>query len=264
MICQHDLNANPGNLRPGWVCVRNSRTGEIVHEGSDREILEPLLDELINYMNSDNEESIELKGAMTHLNLVMMHPFSDGNGRAARCLQSAILAKEGIIPSVFSSIEEYIGRNQQEYYDVLAETGGGGWHPERDCKAWVRFCITGHYRQAQTLLKRVRFVERIFEEFIRELDRRGLPERMALALYEAATGLRVRNSSYRVSANISNNLASRDLKALVDAGLLEAHGERRGRHYVAGPLVIEARNRYRPPRSSDDPFVENDRQMPLL
>jgi Fic family protein len=244
--------------------VRNSRTGEIVHDGVDRDLLEPLMGELVGYMNSEDVDSIELKGAMTHLNLVMLHPFSDGNGRVARCLQSAVLAKEGIIPAVFSSIEEYIGHNQQAYYEVLAETGGGGWNPERDCKAWVRFCITGHYRQAQTLLRRVRLVERIYGDFVMELERRNLPERMALALYEAAVGLRVRNSSYRISADISNNLASRDLKALVDEGLLIAQGERRGRHYVAGPLLIETRNRHKPPKKFDDPFAEDDNQISLL
>jgi Fic family protein len=258
MISQHHLKANPGNMRPGWVCVRNSTTGEIVHEGVDRDFLMPLMNELIDYMNSDEVDGIELKGAMTHLNLVLLHPFSDGNGRTARCLQSAILAKEGIIPAVFSSIEEYIGHNQQEYYDVLAQTGGGGWHPQRDCKAWVRFCITGHYRQAQTLLRRVRLLERTYGDFVAELEKRGLPERMALAMYEASTGLRVRNASYRISADISNNLASRDLKALVDEGLLLARGERRGRHYVAGRLITEIRNRHKPPRKFDDPFAEND------
>lgn len=264
MISQYDLRSNPGNIRPGWVGVRNSKTGEIVHEGVDRDLLEPLMNELIAYMNSDDVDSIELKGAMTHLNLVMLHPFSDGNGRVARCLQTAVLAKEGIIQDVFSSIEEYIGANQQKYYDVLAQTGGGGWYPARDCKAWVRFCIEGHYRQAQTLMRRIRLVERIYGDFIIELEKRSLPERMALALYEAAVGWRVRNSSYRVSADISNNLASRDLKALVDEGLLIAEGERRGRHYIAGQFVTEIRDRHRLPKKSDDPFAEDDAQIPLL
>jgi Fic family protein len=99
-----------------------------------------------------------------------MHPFSDGNGRTARCLQTSVLTKEGIAAPEFSSIEEYIGRNQQEYYDVLAKTGGGGWHPEKDCKPWIRFCITGHYRQAQTLVRRFREMGLVYEELLKETD----------------------------------------------------------------------------------------------
>lgn len=256
MISQHDLSANPGQLRPGWVGVHNTRTGAVVHEGAQRGILEPLLSELVDYMNAEEVESVELKAAMTHLNLTLLHPFSDGNGRTARCLQTAVLANDGIVAPVFSSIEEYIGRNQQAYYDVLAETGGGGWNPSRDCAGWVRFCITGHYRQAQTLLRRNIEFERRYTEFEKIVRAHGLAERTALALLQASTGNRVRNSSYRVSADISNNLASRDLKGLVDVGLLVAEGERRGRHYIASSTVNDVRQKCRMAKALDDPYED--------
>lgn len=264
MICQHDLRANPGIFRPGWVGVRNSTTGEIVHEGVDRDQLEPLVDELVDYMNSDRGEPVMLKAAMTHLNLALLHPFSDGNGRTARCLQTAVLASEGIVAPIFSSIEEYIGRHQQEYYDALAEAGGGGWHPERDCQRWVRFCISGHYRQAQTLLRRMNETERLYNELQQIVQRNGLPERTALGLLEAAIGHKVRNASYRVSVDVSNNLASRDLKALVDSGLLIAEGEKRGRFYVAGDEVKALRARTRLPKKQDDPFAIPESVQPSL
>ena len=256
MITNDDPEANPGNWRPGWVCVRNTATREIVHEGVDRDLLEPLIDELTQYMNEDDDSPLIVKASMTHLNLAMLHPFSDGNGRVARCLHAAILANEGIVSPVFSSIEEYIGRNQQAYYDVLAEVGGGGWNPDRKCRPWVRFCLTGHYRQAQTLLRRTRMLERIFGELADLVQRHGLHERTVLALLQAALGHNVRNASYRVSADISVNLASRDLKELADAGLLDAKGQRRGRRYTAGRDVIEIRNRHRLPREYTDPFSD--------
>lgn len=255
MISQHDLNANPGNFRRGWVGVRNSETGAVVHEGVDRQFLDPLMDELVEFMNSGNVESVVLRAALAHLNLVMLHPFSDGNCRTARCLQTAVLTNEGIQAPVFSSIEEYIGRHQQEYYDVLAQVGGGSWNPHRDCQPWIRFCITGHYRQAQTHLRRMKEIERVYEDLLRELCHHALPERMALGLIEAAAGLKVRNASYRVATDVSYNLASRDLKALVDEGFLRAEGERRGRHYVASDLVRAIREKHRLPKDEDDPFT---------
>ena len=135
------IGGEPGNWRPGWVCVRNTATGDIVHEGVDRDLLEPLIHEFTQYMNDDRDSPEIVKASRTHLNLAMLHPFSDGNGRVARCLHTAVLANEGIVSPIFSSIEEYIGRNQQAYYDVLAEVGGGGWNPDRDCRPWVRFCL---------------------------------------------------------------------------------------------------------------------------
>jgi len=39
--------------------------------------------------------------------------------------------------------------------------------------------------------------------------------------------------------------ASRDLRQLVEAGLLEPHGENRGRYYEAGAQIVEIRHRLR-------------------
>jgi len=72
MITQHDLKARPGRIRPGWVGIRNTGTGEYIHEGANREILDDLLDELIRYMNAPIQAKM-LQAAMTHLNLTIMH-----------------------------------------------------------------------------------------------------------------------------------------------------------------------------------------------
>lgn len=259
MICQSNREANPGRYRPGWLCVRNTSTGDVVHEGVDRDRLEPLVRELLDYVNDGQVESALLRAAMTHLNLVMLHPFTDGNGRTARCIHTAMLANDRMIAPAFSSIEEYIDRNQPAYYDVLAEVGGGGWRPERDARPWVRFCLRAHYRQAQTLLRRTREMERVHAELSELVETCGFPDRTVLALLQAAFGIRFRNTSYRVSADVSQNLASRDLKALVDAKLLVPEGNRRSRSYSASPMVAEIRRRLRLPGEDDDPFAEDGR-----
>ena len=257
MICQSDLQAHPGQYRPGWVGVRNTKTGEVVHEGVDRDRLEPLIHELLDYVNDEDVDSVFPRAAMAHLNLALLHPFTDGNGRTARCIQTAVLASDGIVAPTFASIEEYIGHNQQEYYHVLAAVGGGGWNPQRDAKPWIRFCLSGHYLQAQTLLRRTRELERVYAELLNLVESRGLPERTAMALLQAAFGSKVRNSSYRVSADVSNNLASRDLKVLVDTNLMVAKGERRGRYYEASPTVAEIRRKLRLRKQVDDPFASD-------
>ena len=267
MITQHNFAARPGQLRPGWICVRNTETGEIVHEGADRDQLEVLLDEYVQFLNGNQRCNNMVKAAMAHLILTLIHPFSDGNGRLARCIQTAVLANDGVVHPIFSSIEEYTGRNVSTYYEVLAEVGGGGWHPKNDARPWIRFCLTAHYRQAQTTLRRIREVERVYDELLEVLARKRLPERMGFALVEAAFGYRVRNSSYRISADISSNTATRDLKVLVDHDLLQRIGEKRGAQYAASMDVRLVRKRHRLPKTIPDPFElpdEADANQPSL
>ena len=98
MMAHYDLAKHPGRWRPGPVFVRNEATGERVYEGPDVELVPGLMDELIAELNSANSHPVMVRAAMAHLNLVMIHPFSDGNGRMARCLQSLVLARGGFSP----------------------------------------------------------------------------------------------------------------------------------------------------------------------
>ena len=78
-----------------------------------------------------------VRGAMAHLNLAMIHPFRDGNGRMARCLQTLMLARERILSPEWMSIEEFLGANTQAYYDVLSDVRRGTWNPDGDARPWV-------------------------------------------------------------------------------------------------------------------------------
>lgn len=257
MMLQYKLTRNPGRWRPGPIFVRDDERDVIVYEGPPADEVPGLVHELIDSLNTSAADVPGiLKAAMAHLDLVMIHPFSDGNGRMARCLQTLVLARSGVLAPPFASIEEYLGRNTRAYYDVLADVGGGSWNPKRDARPWIRFCLTAHYRQAATLLQRTRELQRLWDALEEEISRKGLPERTLLALADAAIGLKVRNATYRPIADISDNLAGRDLKTLVEHGLLVAEGEKRGRFYVAsdGLKAIRAQTR-EAKRGEEDPFA---------
>jgi Fic family protein len=254
IMLSHDLTKNPGNWRPGSIYVRDQAKQETAYEGPAVERVTRLIDELMNSMNYDGQQHMIIRAAMAHLNLVMIHPFSDGNGRMGRCIQTLVLAREGILEPTFCSIEEYLGRNTVDYYGVLAEVGKGAYHPENDATPWIRFTLTAHYRQAATLVRRSRMLQRLWDQLEIEVQRRGLPDRSITALADAAGGLRVRNPIYRTQVGISENLATRDLKMLVDAGLLVARGEKRGREYVAAQPITEISKMAWEPRITEDPY----------
>lgn len=258
MMLKHDLSKSPGRWRPGAIYVQNDATGERVYEGPDAGMVPSLMREFVATLGGDSADPVMIRAAMAHLNFVMIHPFRDGNGRMARCVQTLALARDGILSPHFCSIEEYLGRNTDAYCQVLAEVGAGSWQPDRDARPWIRFSLTAHFRQAQTLLRRVEDSEMRWQELEGIVGKRDLPDRAIGSLFNASLGLRVRNQGYRSDAGVSEQVASRDLRLLVTAGLLEARGERRGRFYVRSRALValdEAIRRRRPPRSQDDPFI---------
>jgi Fic family protein len=257
MMLEHDLTKNPGRWRPGPIFVYDEEKKEQVYEGPEGDLVPDLAAELVRRLAQDDTEvPCMVRAAMAHLNLVMIHPFSDGNGRMGRCLQTLVLGRSGTLTPEFASIEEELSRKHRAYYDVLANVGQGRWHPENDAGPWIRFCLTAHFAQANRLLRRTREIARLWNAVEQAIQQYALPERVTLAVVDAALGHKVRNATYRSAADVTNDLASRDLKTLVDAGLLIGQGERRGRYYVASDNVREIRAKTREQRVVIDPYAE--------
>ena len=256
MLLSYDLTKYPGRWRPGPVHVSNTATNKIVYEAPDAALVPDLMDELISFLNSERDEPL-IKAAMAHLNLTMIHPFWDGNGRMARALQTMVLSQEGILDPHFSSIEEYIGQHSADYYAVLTEVGQGSWNPQRDALPWLKFCLTAHYRQANNLLRRLGEISSIWSQLETVAKKHRLNERVVYVLADAALGFKVRNTTYRKQVDISNQAAKYDLKNLADLGLLIPVGEKRGRYYERGEVLSQIRDAVRTPRTDEvDPFTE--------
>lgn len=255
MMIGYAMNKNPGQWRPGAIWVVNSKRNERVYEAPDRELIEPLIKELCAYIQADTQQDLLVKAAMVHLNLTLIHPFSDGNGRMARAMQTLMLALDGLIHPVFSSIEEWLGTNTDEYYQILGQTAQGSWSPERSAQDWVRFCLKAHYQQASTLLRRHDEYEQLYDMIENIVAEHGLNKRMSLPLFDCALGMSLTNARYQEDAEVTNHIATRDLRTLSDLGLLDARGETRARKYHAGKQLLEARRRVRIERPVRDPYA---------
>ena len=101
--------------------------------------------------------------------------------------------------------------------------------------------------QAQTVARRVEDAGDTWKELDALVSAHDLPERTMEAMFDAVLGYRVRRAGYLKRADVTEQTATRDLAALTAAGILTAHGNGRGRYYVAGePLrLIQERRRSR-------------------
>lgn len=264
MMMKYDLRKHPGRWRPGAIFVRNEALKKVVYTGPDAGQVPSLMNEYVRSLTKKDSPAL-IRAAMAHLNLTMIHPFSDGNGRMARIMQSLVLSREGILAPEFCSIEEYLRQDTAGYYEVLAQVGAGSWHPERNALPWVRFCLMAHHRQTNHLIRRTEFFRSLFDEIEKLIENRRLPPRMVLPLAEATIGNTLTNSNYRASADVSLNLASRDLKNLSDLGLLEPSGQRRGRYYVGSrDLKKQILTQINIPKLDDNPFKPDQPDLPGL
>jgi len=254
MLLEHELSKSPGRYRTGPIYVQDEAGGHPVYEGPDPAAVPNLMRSLAAALSSRDGDAM-VRAAMAHLNLVMIHPFRDGNGRMARALQTMVLAQDQVLEPTFSSIEEWLGHNTQHYYNVLAATGGGAWHPDRNTRLWVKFNLRAHHMQAQTLRRRAADAESQWALIDSLISQHGLPERTGDAIFDALLGLRVTRPSYVKRSEVEDRTATRDLARLVELSLLEPHGQTRARYYTAGALLREQMQRLRDQRVAlKDPY----------
>ena len=256
MLLEHDLQKGPGRFRTGPVYVHDDRADAVVYEGPDASRVPALMTELTGDLRATSTTDPLVRAAMAHLNLVMIRPYRDGNGRMARALQTMVLAQDVILEPAFASIEEWLGQNTADYYDVLAAVGRGTWQPENDASLWVKFNLRAHHLQAQTLARRFAEAEDLYAHIDAVIGSNKLPERVADPLFDAVLGTRVTRPLYlkRVEG-LDQRAATRDLARLVEVGLLEPHGQTRSRYYTAAGGLAEVRTTLRAERRQlDDPY----------
>ena len=257
MMMRHDLSKWPGRYRPGDIYVDETHTGRRVYTGPDADEVPALVGELVEWLaHEESDAPLLVRASMAHLNLVKIHPWRDGNGRMSRCLHTLVLARDGVLAPEFSSVEEWlgVGRNTYAYYDVLAEVGGPTWQPGNDTGPWIRFCLGAHHQQAQVVRQRIDQAGHLWGLLDTWVQRHNLPERVVSALQSAATGGKVRRTVYQHDESLTDDQAVRDLRALARAGLLEQHGQTRGRYYVASTTLHELAAPALRPREIVDPY----------
>jgi Fic family protein len=255
MMLSHDLSKSPGRYRKGPVYVHDERRGEVVYEGPDAADVPALMEALAAGLHTGHSSDPVVRSAMAHLNLAMIHPFRDGNGRMARALATLVLTRSDIGEPELSSIEEWLGANTEDYYSALAHTGHGSWQPRDDAHLWLTFSLRAHHMQAQTVARRVDEAAAAWSELDELAREHSLPDRAIDAMFDAVLGYRVRRAGYIKRTQVTEQTASRDLATLTSAGVLTPYGKGRGRYYAAGePLQAIQRRQREVRRPLRDPY----------
>lgn len=131
-----------GAKNPGSFRMENVRISGSTHVPPDYTQVEPMIQDLIDFVNRDDPPKYDLlKIAMAHHHFVWIHPFENGNGRVVRLFTYALLLK-----FVFKSRERIINpvavfcSNRDAYYSFLSKADHNG---ESGMIDWVTYMLTG-------------------------------------------------------------------------------------------------------------------------
>lgn len=113
-----------GKLRKKPVVVNDPEIGQVVYLPPDSKEVKALMKDLIEFVNTskDKVDPLILAGIF-HKQVVLIHPFSDGNGRTTRLATKVLLAGMGLNTFNLFSFENYYNKNVTRYFQYVGESG---------------------------------------------------------------------------------------------------------------------------------------------
>ena len=176
-----------------------------------------------------------LKAGIAHFWFVTIHPFEDGNGRISRAIADMALARaEGTIER-FYSMSAQIEAEKKQYYLNLEQSQKGG----TDITSWLEWflgCLGRAVAGAEDGLASVLRKAKIWELINSQSPVNERQRKVINRLLDGFEG-KLSTSKYAKLAQCSGDTALRDIKILLDRGILiqDAGGGRNTSYHLVEP-----------------------------
>lgn len=172
----------------------------------------------LDWFEAASEEPPLIRAGLAHFWFVTLHPFEDGNGRVSRAIGDMALSRYDGQRYRYYSVSAQIQAERGDYYDRLERSQ----HGDLDVTAWLAWflgCLARAVRRSEGELERVLY-KTLFWQRVAAVPLTG---RQTKALNKVIDGFEqpITNRKWAALTRVSSDTALRDLKALVEAGVLE-------------------------------------------
>lgn len=221
--CYRDDKLGPMQVVSGPIGME-----KIHYQAPEAAVLEEEMNKLFAFVNQDQTDDL-IKAAIAHLWFVILHPFDDGNGRIARALTEALLARSEKSSQRFYSMSSAIEKDRKGYYQQLQITQSG----ELDITSWLEWFLgTLHtaIKSSEVLLKTTLDKASFWTEHQGETFNERQSKMLNL-LFDGFKG-HLTSTKWALICKCSQDTATRDIADLQQRGILEQVGAGRNTHYI--------------------------------
>jgi Fic family protein len=172
-LMQTIKESDAGIRSDSGTVIANPQTRKIIYwppEG--RELIRALLENLSEYVQTDDETDPLIKMAVIHYQFEAIHPFEDGNGRTGRILNILYLIRQKLLQQPVLYLSNYIIANKADYYRLLRNvTEKQTWEP------WILFMMEAVRVTSEQAMARIGAIQQLMEETVAEA-KTVLPDRV--------------------------------------------------------------------------------------
>lgn len=190
-----------------------------------------LVKELCAWINSARKEKLSpmIIAGVAHAEMAAIHPFVDGNGRAARLLATLILYTEQHDFRKLFALENTYNTNRPAYYDAI-HLGNYVERSKNNLTPWLEYFVKGFLVEMELVMDKI-------APFL-YLKKSGSQNKIILTKHEREI-LDFLQEMQQITSDdigdmftVSLRTAQRYLAGLVKKGLVKKHGDKKGALYT--------------------------------
>ncbi len=225
-----------GVFRRVQVVIKNEETGDVILRPPAFVEVPHLIEDLIEWLNSDGAKDIHpvILAGVVHYFLVAAHPFVEGNGRTARAFSTLVLIKSGYDIKKFFSLEEHFDADPFVYYQALSLVDKQSPSiNDRDLTTWLEYFTEVVAIELEKVKEKVRRISLDTRLKLKVGEQIALTERQVrLVEYISDTGGAGMRELRRVLDMVSEDTILRDLRVLLEKGIIKKEGSTKAARYV--------------------------------
>jgi len=216
---------NAGKIRQEPVFVNDPRIGRPIYLPPDHREVSKLLGDLTQYTRS-NEGKLDslIIAGLFHKQFVIIHPFTDGNGRTARLATKVLLANMGLNTFNLFSFENYYNQNVTKYFQNVGLQGN---YYELvgsvDFTGWLEYFTDGIIDELLRVGKNLK-IEALSPETALKLHHQKILK------FIEENGF-IANRDYAKLSTRAKPTRNQDFNKLIESGLIERHGKGKATYY---------------------------------
>jgi Fic family protein len=219
-----DLPGDEENYRKVQVVVGNKFTGEVVFTPPKTEKVPQLTKALLEWINQEIELHPVLIAGLSHYEFVRIHPFVDGNGRTARALATLILYIRDFDIKRFFTLDDYYDSDRKAYYAALKSVDKN----TLDTTQWIEYFTDGVLISINGVKKKI-----LSLSIKKSGPQIALTERQMKIMEKIVANGKITSGEIQDMFKISRQAAYKELKKMIELGVIEPRGEGKAVYYIA-------------------------------
>lgn len=219
-----------GRLRQKPVVVNDPRTGQVVYLPADVQDVKMLMKDLVEFVAQNTfSSSIGIDpliiAGIFHKQMVLIHPFIDGNGRTTRLMTKLLLAQMGLNTFNLFSFENYYNQNVTKYFQTVGEFGNYYDLADNiDFTLWLEYFTEGIIDELLRVQKLLPTIEASPKNQLQH-------HHLVILNYIKENGF-IADRDYAKLVDRAKATRTVDFQKLIELGLIERKGKGRATYYV--------------------------------